>query len=133
MPIYAQLVIGPAGSGKSTYCNLMQQHMQVANRSSRGMFDFQKFDTSEIRDIWQKQVQIILIIFIKFLLPKNRKLIHHFLANFSHLGQISEVMPKNWKFWKNSSTPDKSWVVSYAHRRTSIFSQNIRLFFYAQI
>lgn len=35
MVVYAQLVIGPAGSGKSTYCNLMQQHMQLVNRSCR--------------------------------------------------------------------------------------------------
>ena len=36
MPAYAQLVVGPAGSGKSTYCHMMQQHFQVLGRSCRG-------------------------------------------------------------------------------------------------
>lgn len=35
MPIYAQLVIGPAGSGKSYYCNIMQQHMALVGRTAR--------------------------------------------------------------------------------------------------
>ncbi|XP_065197153.1 GPN-loop GTPase 3-like [Sycon ciliatum] len=30
---YAQLVMGPAGSGKSTYCSVMQQHCQNMNRT----------------------------------------------------------------------------------------------------
>ncbi|ETO28670.1 ATP(GTP)-binding protein Fet5 [Reticulomyxa filosa] len=30
---YAQLVIGPAGSGKSSYCRAMQQHCQTTKRS----------------------------------------------------------------------------------------------------
>ncbi|KAJ8384924.1 hypothetical protein AAFF_G00197320 [Aldrovandia affinis] len=33
MPRYAQLVIGPAGSGKSTYCATMIQHAEAINRS----------------------------------------------------------------------------------------------------
>ncbi|XP_078277735.1 GPN-loop GTPase 3 [Rhinoraja longicauda] len=33
MPRYAQLVMGPAGSGKSTYCSTIQQHCEVLNRS----------------------------------------------------------------------------------------------------
>ncbi|XP_061589420.1 GPN-loop GTPase 3 [Cololabis saira] len=33
MPSYAQLVMGPAGSGKSTYCSTMVQHLQASNRS----------------------------------------------------------------------------------------------------
>lgn len=33
MPRYAQLVIGPAGSGKSTYCATMLEHCQALNRS----------------------------------------------------------------------------------------------------
>ncbi|KAJ7309774.1 hypothetical protein JRQ81_007841 [Phrynocephalus forsythii] len=33
MPRYAQLVMGPAGSGKSTYCATMVQHCEVLNRS----------------------------------------------------------------------------------------------------
>ncbi|TWW66598.1 GPN-loop GTPase 3 [Takifugu rubripes] len=33
MPRYAQLVMGPAGSGKSTYCSTMVQHCGTLNRS----------------------------------------------------------------------------------------------------
>ncbi|XP_051533608.1 GPN-loop GTPase 3 isoform X2 [Myxocyprinus asiaticus] len=33
MPRYAQLVMGPAGSGKSTYCSTMVEHCQALNRS----------------------------------------------------------------------------------------------------
>ncbi|KAJ3605590.1 hypothetical protein NHX12_027635 [Muraenolepis orangiensis] len=33
MPRYAQLVMGPAGSGKSTYCATMIQHAEAINRS----------------------------------------------------------------------------------------------------
>ncbi|KAF3702180.1 GPN-loop GTPase 3 [Channa argus] len=33
MPRYAQLVMGPAGSGKSTYCSTMIQHSETINRS----------------------------------------------------------------------------------------------------
>lgn len=33
MPRYAQLVMGPAGSGKSTYCYTMVQHCETLNRS----------------------------------------------------------------------------------------------------
>ncbi|XP_063171710.1 GPN-loop GTPase 3 [Candoia aspera] len=33
MPRYAQLVMGPAGSGKSTYCSIMAQHCEALNRS----------------------------------------------------------------------------------------------------
>lgn len=33
MPRYAQLVMGPAGSGKSTYCATMLEHCQALNRS----------------------------------------------------------------------------------------------------
>ncbi|XP_043924579.1 GPN-loop GTPase 3 [Protopterus annectens] len=33
MPRYAQLVMGPAGSGKSTYCCTMVQHCETVNRS----------------------------------------------------------------------------------------------------
>ncbi|XP_039628088.1 GPN-loop GTPase 3 [Polypterus senegalus] len=33
MPRYAQLVMGPAGSGKSTYCSTLVQHCEVLNRS----------------------------------------------------------------------------------------------------
>ncbi|XP_016095675.1 GPN-loop GTPase 3 [Sinocyclocheilus grahami] len=33
MPRYAQLVMGPAGSGKSTYCSTMLEHCQALNRS----------------------------------------------------------------------------------------------------
>ncbi|XP_002823778.4 GPN-loop GTPase 3 isoform X1 [Pongo pygmaeus] len=33
MPRYAQLVMGPAGSGKSTYCATMVQHCEALNRS----------------------------------------------------------------------------------------------------
>ncbi|MEQ2275238.1 GPN-loop GTPase 3 [Xenotaenia resolanae] len=33
MPRYAQLVMGPAGSGKSTYCSTMVQHAESLNRS----------------------------------------------------------------------------------------------------
>uniref|UniRef100_A0A3B3CRL7 GPN-loop GTPase 3 n=1 Tax=Oryzias melastigma TaxID=30732 RepID=A0A3B3CRL7_ORYME len=33
MPRYAQLVMGPAGSGKSTYCSTMTQHAEALNRS----------------------------------------------------------------------------------------------------
>lgn len=29
---YAQLVMGPAGSGKSTYCNLIEKHAEVTKR-----------------------------------------------------------------------------------------------------
>ena len=29
---YAQLVMGPAGSGKSTYCNLIEKHAEVMKR-----------------------------------------------------------------------------------------------------
>lgn len=29
---YAQLVMGPAGSGKSTYCNLLHKHCEVIGR-----------------------------------------------------------------------------------------------------
>ncbi|XP_029475873.1 GPN-loop GTPase 3 isoform X1 [Rhinatrema bivittatum] len=32
MPRYAQLVMGPAGSGKSTYCSTMVQHCETLNR-----------------------------------------------------------------------------------------------------
>ncbi|XP_031711718.1 GPN-loop GTPase 3 isoform X2 [Anarrhichthys ocellatus] len=34
MPRYAQLVMGPAGSGKSTYCSTMVQHLGSLNRSA---------------------------------------------------------------------------------------------------
>jgi ABC-type branched-subunit amino acid transport system ATPase component len=30
---HAQLVIGPAGSGKSTYCNTIQEHCQATGRN----------------------------------------------------------------------------------------------------
>jgi GTPase SAR1 family protein len=33
MPIFAQFVIGPAGSGKSTYCDAMRQHCEHAKRA----------------------------------------------------------------------------------------------------
>ncbi|XP_006640484.1 GPN-loop GTPase 3 [Lepisosteus oculatus] len=33
MPRYAQLVMGPAGSGKSTYCSTLVQHAEALNRS----------------------------------------------------------------------------------------------------
>uniref|UniRef100_A0A3Q3FYR3 GPN-loop GTPase 3 n=1 Tax=Kryptolebias marmoratus TaxID=37003 RepID=A0A3Q3FYR3_KRYMA len=33
MPRYAQIVMGPAGSGKSTYCSTMVQHAESLNRS----------------------------------------------------------------------------------------------------
>ncbi|CAL8276500.1 unnamed protein product [Merluccius merluccius] len=33
MPRYAQLVMGPAGSGKSTYCATLVQHAEAINRS----------------------------------------------------------------------------------------------------
>mmetsp|Transcript_27873 Transcript_27873/g.38536 ORF Transcript_27873/g.38536 Transcript_27873/m.38536 type:complete len:272 (-) Transcript_27873:156-971(-) len=33
MPRFAQLVIGPAGSGKSTYCNEIQQHCATVGRT----------------------------------------------------------------------------------------------------
>jgi GTPase SAR1 family protein len=33
MPRYAQLVIGPAGSGKSTYCQNVYQHCQSIKRT----------------------------------------------------------------------------------------------------
>nr|XP_060641475.1 GPN-loop GTPase 3 isoform X3 [Anolis sagrei ordinatus] len=33
MPRFAQLVMGPAGSGKSTYCSTMVQHCETLNRS----------------------------------------------------------------------------------------------------
>ncbi|KAM6423427.1 GPN-loop GTPase 3 [Liasis olivaceus] len=33
MPRYAQLVMGPAGSGKSTYCSILAQHCEALNRS----------------------------------------------------------------------------------------------------
>lgn len=33
MPRFAQLVMGPAGSGKSTYCSTMVQHSESLNRS----------------------------------------------------------------------------------------------------
>ena len=36
MPRYAQLVVGPAGSGKSTYCKLMQDHFAVIKRQCMG-------------------------------------------------------------------------------------------------
>ncbi|XP_008323025.1 GPN-loop GTPase 3 [Cynoglossus semilaevis] len=35
MPRYAQLVMGPAGSGKSTYCSTIVQHVQALNRTVR--------------------------------------------------------------------------------------------------
>jgi len=35
MPRYAQLVVGPAGSGKSTYCKLIQDHLNLTRRQSR--------------------------------------------------------------------------------------------------
>lgn len=34
MPKYAQLVMGPAGSGKSTYCAMMQEHLNMMKRQS---------------------------------------------------------------------------------------------------
>ncbi|XP_056288097.1 GPN-loop GTPase 3 [Pseudoliparis swirei] len=34
MPRYAQLVMGPAGSGKSTYCSTMIEHLAAMNRSA---------------------------------------------------------------------------------------------------
>lgn len=30
---YAQLVIGPAGTGKSTYCHVMQEHGSAVGRT----------------------------------------------------------------------------------------------------
>ena len=44
MPAYAQIVVGPAGSGKSTYCHMMQQHFQVLGRSCRGTLLCLKMD-----------------------------------------------------------------------------------------
>ncbi|XP_074474118.1 GPN-loop GTPase 3 [Sebastes fasciatus] len=35
MPRFAQLVMGPAGSGKSTYCSTMLQHLGTMNRSAQ--------------------------------------------------------------------------------------------------
>ncbi|KAI0985185.1 hypothetical protein GJ496_000079 [Pomphorhynchus laevis] len=34
MPGYAQLIMGPAGSGKSTYCSNMVKHMEVLRRNA---------------------------------------------------------------------------------------------------
>ncbi|XP_002736815.1 GPN-loop GTPase 3-like [Saccoglossus kowalevskii] len=34
MPRYAQLVMGPAGSGKSTYCNMLQEHCEMLKRAT---------------------------------------------------------------------------------------------------
>ena len=33
MPIYGQLVMGPAGSGKTTYCSIIKENFEVKNRS----------------------------------------------------------------------------------------------------
>ena len=33
MPIYGQIVVGPPGSGKSTYCNGMQQYLRLVGRT----------------------------------------------------------------------------------------------------
>ncbi|KAK6305216.1 GPN-loop GTPase 3-like [Coregonus clupeaformis] len=33
MPRYAQMVMGPAGSGKSTYCSTLIHHAEAINRS----------------------------------------------------------------------------------------------------
>jgi len=33
MPIYGQIVVGPPGSGKSTYCNGMQQYLRLVGRA----------------------------------------------------------------------------------------------------
>lgn len=35
MPRYAQLVMGPAGSGKSTYCSVIQKHAQLCKKNVR--------------------------------------------------------------------------------------------------
>jgi len=35
MPRYAQLVMGPAGSGKSTYCSVIQKHAEICKRNVR--------------------------------------------------------------------------------------------------
>ncbi|EDQ89927.1 uncharacterized protein MONBRDRAFT_18837 [Monosiga brevicollis MX1] len=34
MPRYAQIIMGPAGCGKSTYCYHMQQHLELAGRTA---------------------------------------------------------------------------------------------------
>lgn len=54
---YAQLVMGPAGSGKSTYCSTLAQHAQVSRRSiqvvnldpAADKFDYEP--TVDIRDL----------------------------------------------------------------------------------
>ena len=33
MPIYGQIVVGPPGSGKTTYCNGMQQYLRLVGRT----------------------------------------------------------------------------------------------------
>lgn len=35
MPRYAQLVMGPAGSGKSTYCSVIQKHAELCKKNVR--------------------------------------------------------------------------------------------------
>lgn len=35
MPRYGQLVVGPAGCGKSTYCSTMQKHCETVQRTCR--------------------------------------------------------------------------------------------------
>ena len=50
MPRYAQLVVGPAGSGKSTYCKLMQDHFAVIKRQCMGE-SYNQTHTLNLNDI----------------------------------------------------------------------------------
>eukprot|EP00730_Choanoeca_flexa_P002008 TRINITY_DN10876_c0_g2_i4.p1 TRINITY_DN10876_c0_g2~~TRINITY_DN10876_c0_g2_i4.p1 ORF type:complete len:124 (+),score=6.00 TRINITY_DN10876_c0_g2_i4:105-476(+) len=37
MPRYAQIIMGPAGSGKSTYCATMLRHLETVKRSAHAI------------------------------------------------------------------------------------------------
>lgn len=74
MPRYGQLVIGPAGCGKSTYCSTIQKHCETIRRPCRVVnldpaAEYFEYDLSaDIRDLIQVRV-----------------VIHTYLLNFAHI------------------------------------------------
>ena len=54
MPRYAQLVMGPAGSGKSTYCSVIQKHAEICKRNGEET----KPTVRQTRLLWDVYVRV---------------------------------------------------------------------------
>lgn len=70
MPRFAQLIIGPAGCGKSTYCATMQAHCETLRRKvdvvnlDPAAEYFEYTPLADIRDLIQVRKLFILILII---------------------------------------------------------------------